>query len=483
MQNDRGPMERQLLVATSVTSPILPIATVVIATAIFVVDAIAPAQIAVSALYIPVVLLATRYCQPRGVLFVAVGCVILSVSSHLLAPGDPWGGPALSNRLLGLTALGLATFLVLKNQWAEVALRQRARLLDLTHDSVIVRDMGDVISYWNSGAEDLYGWKAGEAVGKITHRLLRTMFPAPLEEITAELLHTGRWEGELVHTRRDGTRVVVASRWSVQRDERGLPSATLETNNDITVRKQTQEALHQAKAELAHVNRVTTLGVLTASIAHEINQPLSAIVTNANTCLHWLGDRTFDLDKARMIVNRIVTDGERAGAIIRRIRALLVKTDIQIVEIDINDIIVEVLALLQDEISTRNVSVQRMLATLPLVLGDRVHLQQVILNLAMNGIEAMELVNRPRILAIKSRVLEGDEVLIQVCDSGGGFDPKNIDHIFNAFFTTKTDGMGMGLAICSSIVEAHGGRIWASADSPHGAILQFTIPAKRGGKL
>jgi two-component system sensor kinase FixL len=482
MQNDHRLKERQLLVPTIATSSIFPIATVVIATAIFVVDAIAPAQIAVSALYIPVVLLATRFCQPQGVLLVGLGCVILSVSSHFLAPGDPWGGAALTNRLLGLTALGLATFLVLRNQWAEVALRQRARLLDLTHDSVIVRDMSDVITYWNSGAEELYGWKAVDAVGKVAHHLLRTVFPAPLEEITAELLQTDHWEGELVHTRRDGTQVVVESRWSVQQGEGGLPAVTLETGNDITVRKQAQEALHQAQAELVHVNRVTTLGVLTASIAHEINQPLSAIVTNANTCLHWLEDRTIDLDKARMVTSRIVRDGERAGEIIRRVRALVTKADVHIVEVDINSVIIEVLTLLQGELSEGKVSVRNMLATLPPVLGDRVQLQQVILNLVMNGVEAMKLVTWPRTLVIKSCVLEGHEVLIQVCDSGVGFNPQSIDSIFNAFFTTKTDGMGMGLAICGSIVEAHGGRIWACLENPHGAIFQFTIPTQRGGK-
>src|SRR6185312_8610426 len=173
--------------------------------------------------------------------------------------------------------LGLATFLVLKNQSAGVALRQRAQLLDLAHDTIIVRDMNDVITYWNSGAKELYGWSMDEALGSVTHDLLQTIFPVPLEEITAKLLRTGHWEGELVHRTRDGTRVIVASRWSVQRDERARPVAILETSNDVTEPKQTQEALHQAQAELARVNRAMTLGVLTASIAHEINQPLSAI--------------------------------------------------------------------------------------------------------------------------------------------------------------------------------------------------------------
>jgi two-component system, LuxR family, sensor kinase FixL len=477
MHNERFP--------TIVTSGILPMAAVAIAAAIFVVDAIAPAEIAVSALYIPVVLLAARFCQQRGVLLASLGCIALSVLGHFLAPGNPWAGSALTNRLLGLVALGLATFLVLKNQSAGVALRQRAQLLDLTHDTIIVRDMNDIITYWNSGAKELYGWSMDEAVGSVTHDLLQTIFPVPLEEITAKLFRTGHWEGELVHRMRDGTRVIVASRWSVQRDERARPVAILETSNDVTEPRQTQEALHQAQTELARVNRVMTLGVLTASIAHEINQPLSAILTNLNTCIRWLEDRTFDLAKARMAADRAVRDAERAADIVERIRALMTKTGFKKVEVDINGIVKEALVLVQSELLKRKVSVHAdLLATLPPVIGDRVQLQQVIVNLVMNGIEAMESpIDGPKALAIKSRVQEADEVLVQVCDSGVGFNPQSIDRIFDAFVTTKTGGIGMGLAICRSIVEAHGGRIWASSNSPHGAIFQFTIPTKPVGNL
>jgi len=156
---------------------------------------------------------------------------------------------------------------------AEHTLREHAALLDLTHDTVFVRDVNDMITYWNRGAEELYGWSRKEAVGKNSHDLNQTVFPAPWEDIKAELIRTGRWEGELIHTRRDGTKVVVASRWSLQRDDQGRPAGTLETNNDITERKRAEEALQGSQAELAHVTRVTTLGELAASIAHEINQP------------------------------------------------------------------------------------------------------------------------------------------------------------------------------------------------------------------
>ena len=170
----------------------------------------------------------------------------------------------------------------------EEVLRERANLLDLTHDTVFVRDNNDVITFWNRGAEKLYGWTKDEAIGQVSHHLMQTIFPVPLEEISAELNSTGRWEAELIHTRRDGTQVVVASRWALQLDEGGKPIAILETNNDITERKRAEEALHKAQAELAHVTRVATLGEMTASIAHEVNQPLAAVVTNANACLRWL---------------------------------------------------------------------------------------------------------------------------------------------------------------------------------------------------
>src|SRR5262245_16358247 len=171
---------------------------------------------------------------------------------------------------------------------AEEALRAQAQLLDLTHDTIFVRDEKDVITYWNRGAVDRYGWTPDEAVGKVSHDLLRTVFPAPFEDIMVELIRAGRWEGELVHTRRDGTTVIVASRWSLQKDDGGRLAAVLETNNDVTERKRAEESLRQAQAELAHVTRVTALGELAGSIAHEINQPLAAIIADANACMHWL---------------------------------------------------------------------------------------------------------------------------------------------------------------------------------------------------
>jgi two-component system sensor kinase FixL len=365
----------------------------------------------------------------------------------------------------------------------EEVLRERANLLDLTHDTVFVRDMNDVITYWNHGAEDLYGWKKEEAIGQVTHQLTQTIFPAPLEEINEELLRTGRWEGELIHTKRDGTQVTVASRWSLQRDNRGQPAAILETNNDITERKRTEEAVRKAQVELAHVTRVSSLGELTASIAHEVNQPLAAVVTNGNACRRWLARQPPDLFEAQQAVERIIKDGNRASEVIGRIRALVKRTPPQKDRLNVNEIIFEVIALARSEAHRNRVSLKVQLTDdLPPVFADRIQLQQVILNLIMNGIEAMsDARGGPRELQINSGRRDSNGVLVAVRDSGKGLDPESLDHLFDAFFTTKPDGMGMGLAISRSIIESHGGRLWATPNAPQGAVFQFTLPADGEG--
>jgi two-component system sensor kinase FixL len=365
-----------------------------------------------------------------------------------------------------------------KRKRAEQALRQQASLLDLTHDTILVRDTADVITYWNRGAEQMYGWTKEEALGKVSHHLLRTVFPVPLEEIKTELMRQGRWEGELTHTRRDGVLIVVASRQVLQRDGQGHPVYVLEINNDLSQRKQAEEALSKAQAELTHVARVMTMGELAASIAHEINQPLAAVVTNGNACMRWLTRSQPDLEEARDAVQRIIRDGNRASEVIARIRGLLKRTATNKGPLDINEVIQETVALAQNEARRRRVSLQTNLAAnLGPVLGDRVQLQQVILNLMMNGIEAMSSVSDgSRQLLIKTQRDDSDQVLISVTDSGIGLDPKQVERLFEAFFTTKTEGMGMGLSISRSIIEAHGGHLWATPNAGPGATFQFTLP-------
>jgi PAS domain S-box-containing protein len=255
--------------------------------------------------------------------------------------------------------------------------------------------------------------------------------------------------------------------------------------NDITERKRAEERLRaseqrllDAQMELARVTRVTTLGELTASIAHEVNQPLAAVATNAAACLRWLDRATPDLDAARRSVEWIVNDNNRASAVIQRVHALAKKAEIEKVPLDINDLVREVIALVQRELISQQVSVRTELApALPLIVGDRVQLQQVMINLVMNGIEAMKSVtDRARELVIRSDQDETRQVIVSVTDCGVGISAENADRVFTPFFTTKSSGMGMGLSICRSIMEAHGGRLWASANLPHGATFQFSLP-------
>jgi PAS domain S-box-containing protein len=254
------------------------------------------------------------------------------------------------------------------------------------------------------------------------------------------------------------------------------------TNITATIRADhAEQALSKAQAELAHVTRVTMLGELTTSIAHEVNQPLSAVITNAEACLRWLDLETPDMTKVRRSVEWVVEDGNRASEIIRRVRALAKKTDLEKLPLDLNDVVSEVIALVQRESSTHCVSLRTELASPPpMIRGDRVQLQQVIINLVMNGIEAMEHVrDRPRELVIRSRYDATRGVLLSVTDCGVGISIEDADQLFKAFFTTKSGGLGMGLSICRSIVEAHGGRLSAFPNEGPGTTFQFILPLQQ----
>jgi PAS domain S-box-containing protein len=245
---------------------------------------------------------------------------------------------------------------------------------------------------------------------------------------------------------------------------------------DITERKRTAEALRKAQAELAHVTRVTTLGQMTASIAHEVNQPLTAIVNNASACLRWLA--ASNQDEARQSAALTIADAHRASEIIGRIRAFVTKAPPQKAWLNINEIILDVIALARSEVQGNGVSLETQLSDdVPLIFGDRIQLQQVILNLINNAVEAMSGVGEgPRELRVGSAKDESQGVLVTVHDSGPGLDPVSLDHFFTAFYTTKRQGMGMGLPISRSIIEAHGGRLWALPNHGPGATFQFSLP-------
>lgn len=284
------------------------------------------------------------------------------------------------------------------------------------------------------------------------------------------------------YCRKDGTSLWVAANVALVP---GIGDATpflFAVVEDLTDQKRVEEALQITQAELCHVSRLTTMGELTASIAHEINQPLTAITNNSNGCLRLLADGNLKTEVLRQALDEIVADSSRASAIIARIRAFINKAPSEKNELDINDVIQEVLALTGRQLSENRILLEHELTEgLPRVLGDRVQLQQVLLNLIMNGIEAMTVViNLPRCLRVQSGIDESGNVKIAVRDSGAGLG-LHADRVFTPFFTTKPNGMGMGLPISRSLIEAHGGQLWPAPNSPHGAVFYFTLPAAARG--
>jgi PAS domain S-box-containing protein len=471
-------------------SLVMPMLAAVVAAAIFVVDTVTPLDIAVAVLYVAVVLLAMDFAGREGILFVAGGCAALTLLSFLLTHGtDDASGPVL-RCLVSLAAIAITAILAARHQATIASLREHANLLDLTHDTIFVRDHDDVITYWNRAASQLYGWSGTHALGRRAAELLHTEFPAPVDTIMAVLVRDGRWEGELVHTCRDGRRVTVASRWTLQRDGRGRPLAILETNNDITERRGMEDGLHRARSELAHVARLATLGELTASIAHEVNQPLAAVVTNGEACLRWLGREVPDLGQARNSVEQMIRNGQRASEVVRRLRALSRKADPTYGPVAPLEIVNDVAMLVGRELLAHRIALEIKAPTagLPTILGDRVQLQQVVMNLMMNSLQAMDSVTeRPRRLLVEVRrsppADDGPgDVIIAVNDWGPGIAPAHLAKLFDAFFTTKQDGMGMGLSICRTIVEAHGGRIGAAnREDGSGACFQVSLPVLQEG--
>ena len=363
---------------------------------------------------------------------------------------------------------------------AEQATLLLAAIVESSHDAIVSKSLDGVITSWNKGAERLFGYSAEEAVGQNITLIIPPERRDEERMIVEQLTRGERIDHfETVRMRKDGSLLDVSLTISPMKDASGRVVGASKLARDITERKHAEEALRQALTDLAHASRLTTLGEFTASLAHEVKQPIAAAVTDANTCVRWITRDEPDLKEAREAAWRIVKDANRAEEIINRVRLLFKKGTPQRELVDVNEVAREIIVLLGDEASRHSISVRTELADdLPQVRGDRVQLQQVLMNLMVNGVDAMHDVDGPRELIIKSQPAENNELLLSVSDTGVGLPRHQADQIFNAFFTTKTHGTGMGLRISRSIIESHGGRLWAADNSPRGASFCFTLPTK-----
>jgi PAS domain S-box-containing protein len=370
---------------------------------------------------------------------------------------------------------------------AETALREQANVLECKIRRLVDSNIIGIFIWAKDGritdANEAYlriiGYDRGDLIaGRLNWREL-----TPLEwreaddRRVAQLEATGTSQAyEKEYFRRDGTRVPVLVGAA---GFEGRPSEGVGFVLDLTDRKRAERAYIQVQTELAHANRVATMGQLSASIAHEISQPLGAALSYANAASHWLAAQPPNLEEVRRDLGFIMESGARASEVIDRICALVKKAPPRKDRLEINEAILEVIALIRNEMANNGISVRTQLAeTLPVIQGDRVQMQQVILNLLINAIEAMSGMSEgPRELLISTRDIETDGVLVAVRDSGPGIAPESVDRLFESFYTTKPTGLGMGLSICRSIIEAHQGRLWASANTPRGTVFQFTLPS------
>ena len=466
--------------------PASPFIAGALAIIIFAIDTFTPLDIAIAVLYVIVVLMAANFLRRRGVILVSLACAGLTVLSFILQHGYSDESDSIGRTLVSLTAIGVTTILALNRQLAEDAWRRSETYLTeaqrLSRTGSFSWNIATEEQVWSEEIFRIFEYDFAtkptlDLVRRRSHpedaAMLEQAFEqvangAQIIDITHRLLMPG---GAVKHIK------VLAHPAQDKEDNVEYIGVLM----DVTAAKQAEEALQELQASLAHVTRVTALGELTASIAHEVNQPLAAIVTYGDAGLRWLNREVPQLDEVRSAVERMIDCAKLAGEVIARLRALSRKTTPEMVRLDINEVVNEVLSLIRREIANHQVSVRLDLATsLPPVFGDRVQLQQVILNLLVNGVQAMALVGgRLRELLIRTTANNAGQILVEVGDSGTGIDPAHAGQLFNAFFTTKADGMGMGLSICRSIIEAHSGRIWASPNAGPGTIVQFTLPAHR----
>jgi PAS domain S-box-containing protein len=385
-----------------------------------------------------------------------------------------------TGRFMGYRGVGRH---ITERKRAEEALRQsEARFrtfVDHATDIFMLHDEdGNVLDVNRNACESL-GYSRDELIGK-------TPFFFDLE------LNAGTWQRHRGHIKTGGV-ATLESRYRRKDDavfpvevrmrefRQGRQRLIISLSRDITERKRAAETFREMQAELTHANRAAAMGQVTASVAHEVSQPIVAILCNAEAALSWLGSEPPNVAEARRALASVVTDGSRAGEVIDWIRTLIKKTPARKEIVDVNSAILDVITMIRSELLRHSVSLQTELTTsLPVIEGYRVQLQQVVLNLILNAVEAMSCLDEgPRELRISTTRNASGKILVAVWDNGPGLAPTKLNRLFDPFYTTKPEGIGMGLAICNSIIEAHGGRLWAGANDPRGAVFQFTLPSDR----
>lgn len=446
--------------------------------AVFMVDTLTTVDIAIAVLYVVVILLASIITSSgRFVSVTAIACLGLTLSGFFISHGLAFEQSAFGRCIVSLAAIAITGMLAWQIQSVTASLVTHIHLLSKTHDAIILCDLEGTVQAWSDGATRLYGWTEAEAVGRNLQALLIPQSDYDLGVPRKLALARGTWEGELLETCKDGRLVTVASRWSVW-EVGGKPVSIIAANNDVTAEKEAQRSLAEAMAQMAHVSRVTALDELVASIAHEVNQPLTAIGANGGAGLRWLKRSPPELDEVEQAISCMVKDAARASEIIHNVRALARGDDSVRTPIRLDELITATLAFLQREITKAQVQVSITGAeNPPLVLGRYVQVQQVLLNLVMNALAAMA--TQPasrRELRITLTLDHRHTVVVAVHDTGPGIEAHALPLVFNAFYTTKVEGMGMGLAICRSIIDAHGGQLWVKSQEGAGASFYFSLP-------
>lgn len=458
---------------------------------IFLIDSLSSLDVAIAVLYIMVILISVELFSRRGLLRVAYLCIGLTLIAFFVSHGLDWDDESCGRGLISLAAIFIAALLALKSSSAKSKLQEQVWLLNRSEAFLsgaqrlsLTGSIGFLVPcaqmYWSEQACRIFEFDSAttptleQMVSRI-HPDDRERFSAAFQDVCAsrEPLEV-EFRLVLPHGRGKNLRMLAQ-----QYEDSGRESQFVGALMDVTATRLAEEALHRSQTQLAHITRVTTLGELAASIAHEVNQPLAAVITDAESGLRWLNRPEPDYQEVRMVIERVVIQAQRAGEVVKKVRALSRKTACENDALNLREVVEESVSLLRREIERHRVELQvEMPDALPSVSGDRVQLQQVIINLLVNAMQSMaSQTAKEKALHLRLSTSPSGDVSMAIRDSGPGISMATLPNLFEPFFTTKPDGMGMGLSICRSIIETHGGRIWASSEAGKGAIFNVSLPA------